>query len=77
MASSSNQRVNGQITDAVTQANVGVVAEAPAQAMGVLYQMSAHASGLAMQNATSNQNNMAQLYTSIVAKAIQTINSSK
>ncbi len=30
--------VNSQITDAVTQTNVNVVAESPAQAMGSLYQ---------------------------------------
>ena len=30
--------VNGQITDAVTQSNVKVVAEAPAMAMGAIYQ---------------------------------------
>ncbi len=30
--------VNGQITDAVTQANVKVVGEAPAMAIGNLYQ---------------------------------------
>lgn len=30
--------VNGQITDAVTQANVKVIGEAPAMAMGNLYQ---------------------------------------
>lgn len=30
--------VNSQITDAVTQTNVKVVGEAPAQAMGNLYQ---------------------------------------
>jgi len=34
--------VNSQITDAVTQTNVKVVAEAPAMAMGSIYQTMAH-----------------------------------
>ena len=33
-----NTAVNSQITDAVTQANVEVVAEAPAMALGTVYQ---------------------------------------
>jgi len=65
-----DSQVNQQITDAVTQTNVGVVGEAPAQAMGILYQMTAHSSGLAMQNAVANQNNMAQMNSTIVAQAI-------
>ena len=35
--------VNGQITDAVTQANVKVLGDAPAQAMGAIYQTMSHA----------------------------------
>lgn len=66
-------KVNEQITDAVTQSNVKVVAESPAQAMGSLYQVAAHSNGLAMQNAVSNQHNLNQLNASIVAKAISMI----
>ena len=54
-----NRHVNPAITDAVTQSNVKVVAEAPAMAMGNLYQATAqalsnaaHWSTIAMQNAT-------------------------
>ncbi len=65
--------VNAQITDAVTQTNVKVLAEAPAQAMGTLYQVAAQANGIAMQNATANQNNLNQLNPSIVAQAISII----
>ena len=67
-------KVNEQITDAVTQSNVKVVAESPAQAMGSLYQIAAQANGIAMQNAVSNQQNLNQLNASIVAKAISMIN---
>ncbi|MBU5236546.1 RebB family R body protein, partial [Vibrio cholerae] len=38
--------VNSQITDAVTQTNVKVVAEAPAQAIASLYQVASSAAGL-------------------------------
>lgn len=50
--------VNPQITDAVTQSNVKVIAEAPAMAMGALYQTMAHSLGLLMENAVTSQQNM-------------------
>ncbi len=50
------QNVNESVTDAVTQANLEVVADAPAMAMGSLYQTSAHSTGLMFENAVSNQN---------------------
>lgn len=55
--------VNDQITDAVTQANVKVVGEAPAMAMGSIYQSMAHSTGILYQNAVSaqqQQNTLAQ-----------------
>jgi hypothetical protein len=48
--------VNSQITDAVTQTNVKVVAEAPAMALGSLYQTMAHSLGLMFENAVNAQN---------------------
>jgi killing trait domain-containing protein len=51
--------VNGQITDAVTQSNVKVVAEAPAMAMGAIYQSLAHSTGILFENATSSQQQLA------------------
>ena len=65
--------VNRQVTDAVTQTNVKVVAEAPAQAMAAFYQMMASANGLAATNAVSNQQNLNQLNPTIVAQAISMI----
>ena len=47
--------VNSQITDAVTQTNVKVLAEAPAMAMGSIYQSMAHSTGILFQNAVSAQ----------------------
>jgi hypothetical protein len=47
--------VNGMITDAVTQANVSVLGDAPAMAMGSLYQSMTHSIGLAFENAVSAQ----------------------
>ncbi|WP_434657854.1 RebB family R body protein [Chromobacterium violaceum] len=47
--------VNSQITDAVTQSNVKVVGEAPAMAMGSIYQSLAHSSGILFENAVSAQ----------------------
>ncbi|MCY4045408.1 MAG: RebB family R body protein [Cellvibrionales bacterium] len=70
---SQSNGVNGQVTDAVTQTNVNVVAEAPAQAMGSLYQVATHANGIAMQNSVSNQQNLNQMNATIVADAIKII----
>jgi hypothetical protein len=50
--------VNPQITDAVTQTNVKVLGEAPAMAMGSLYQTMAQSLGILMQNAVSAQQSM-------------------
>lgn len=47
--------VNPQITDAVTQSNVQVVADAPAMAMGSVYQSLAHSMGLMFENSVANQ----------------------
>jgi len=47
--------VNNQITDSVTQANVQVLAGAPAVAMGILYQATAQALANAAHNATTGQ----------------------
>ena len=49
--------VNQQITDAVTQANVKVLADAPAMAMGSLFQATGQALGNAAHNATTAQQN--------------------
>ncbi|MBB3848935.1 hypothetical protein FHT14_002390 [Xanthomonas arboricola] len=47
--------VNNQINDAVTQSNVKVIGEAPAMAMGTIYQSMAHSTGILFQNAVSVQ----------------------
>lgn len=49
-------RVSNQITDAVTQSNVKVVAEAPAMALGTVYQTMAHSTGLMFENSVNSQN---------------------
>lgn len=47
--------VNDQITDSVTQANVKVLGDAPAMALGNLYQATAQALANAAHNATTAQ----------------------
>lgn len=47
--------VNDQVTDAVTQSNVKVVGEAPAMALGTIYQSLAHSTGILFQNSVSQQ----------------------
>lgn len=54
-----NTPVNSQITDAVTQANVKVLGEAPAVAMGSIYQALAHSTGILYENAVSSQQQLA------------------
>jgi hypothetical protein len=50
-----SQNVNQQITDAIAQTNVQVVAGAPAIAMANVYQSAAHSTGLMFQNAVNAQ----------------------
>ena len=62
--------VNAQITDAVTQPNVKVLGEAPAEAVGLAIQALAHAVGLAMENATQAQGGLQQVNTTATAAII-------
>jgi len=62
--------VNGQITDAVTQANVKVLGDAPAMALGTLYQVMAQAVGLSMQNAVNAQQQMNVLNQAVTTEGV-------
>ncbi|CAG0981211.1 hypothetical protein ANRL2_02459 [Anaerolineae bacterium] len=55
-----NTAVNNHITDSITQVNTKVLGDAPAIAMGNLFQSTSQALGLAALNATNaqQQNNM-------------------
>ena len=66
-------KVNSQIIDAVTLTNVSVLAESPAQSMGLVYQTMGHSIGLTMQNAVGSQNAMQQLKTAVVSTACRGI----
>ena len=50
---------NSRVTDAVTQTNVCVLGEAPAMAMGDLFQTTSRALGMIAQNAAMGQQNAA------------------
>ncbi|UUX48044.1 RebB family R body protein [Nisaea acidiphila] len=65
--------VNSQITDAVTQTNVKVVGEAPAQAMGMVYQSMAHSISLSMQNAMQAQGGLQQIGNAVTSSACRLI----
>jgi tRNA A37 threonylcarbamoyltransferase TsaD len=62
--------VDGQITDAVTQANVKVLGDAPAMAMGTVFQTTAQSIGLSMQNAVAAQQMMNRLTVAIAARVV-------
>lgn len=62
-----NSTVNPQITDAVTQTNVKVIAEAPAMALSSIYQAMAHSTGILFENAVTTQQNM-----NVIAQAATT-----
>lgn len=59
--------VNAQVTDAVTQNNVKIVGESPAQALGVALQALSQTTGLAMANATSTQGGTQQVASAATA----------
>jgi len=65
--------VNSQITDAVTQANVKVLGEAPAQSMALIYQTMAHSISLAMENAQQAQGGLQQIGNAVTSSAITMI----
>jgi hypothetical protein len=65
--------VNSQITDAVTQTNVKVVGEAPAQAMGLVYQTMAHSISLSMQNAMQAQASLLTINNAVTSSACRMI----
>lgn len=67
------QTVNEQITDAVTQSNVKVVAEVPAMAMENVYQTAAHSTGIMLENAVNNQNQQNILGQAATTKAVMQI----
>ena len=62
--------VNGQITDSVTQANVKVLADAPAHALGTVYQVAGSVAGLSMQNAVANQHSKTVIGTSVTTQGV-------
>ncbi|WP_255989911.1 RebB family R body protein [Chitinolyticbacter albus] len=69
--------VNNQITDAVTQSNVKVLAEAPAMAMSSIYQTMAHSTGILFENAVSaqqQQNTLAQAAANMGVMQIYSMN---
>ena len=63
--------VNDQVTDSVTQANLKVLGDAPAMAMGNLYQATAQALANAAHNATNVQQ---QSYVTIQAATTMGVN---
>ena len=66
-------KVNEQVTDALTQTNVNVVAGSPAQALGMLYQMFSQAVGISAQNMTQQQAALNQISNAVVSKAVAMI----
>lgn len=69
--------VNEQVTDAVTQTNVKVLAEAPAESMAVIYQVLGQTIGLTMQNGASAQQNMQTVAAAATARAVELIMAGK
>lgn len=68
--------VNSQITDSVTQANLQVVGEAPAQALASLYMAIAESMSIAAQNATANQQNGNSLAAAVTTRLVESLVSS-
>jgi len=65
--------LNSQITDSVTQANVQVLGDAPAIAMGNVYQAVAQALANAAHNATNAQQQNFTLAQAVTAGCVQTL----
>lgn len=65
--------VNAQITDAVTQTNVKVLGEGPAEAVAIAVQAVAHATSLSVENASQAQGGMQQINNEAVGALIAKI----
>ena len=65
--------VNNQITDSVTQADVQVLGDAPAIAMGNLYRAVAQALANAAQNATNAQQQNFALAQAVTTRCVQVL----
>ncbi len=63
--------LNGQITDAITQANVKVLGDAPAQAMGSVFQAMAHSTGIIFENAANQQQQNFTLSQAVTTRCVQ------
>ncbi len=66
-------RPSSQVTDAVTQTNVKVLADAPAEAMGLTYQTMAHSISLDTEDAQQNAHSLGQLDGATTEAAIRKI----
>jgi hypothetical protein len=62
--------VSTQITDAVTQSNVKVLAESPAMAMGTIYQALAHSTGMMFENSVNTQQSQNMLQQAATAQGV-------
>jgi len=65
--------VNSQITDAITQANVKVLGDAPAVAMANLFQATAQALANAAHNATTAQQQANVLAEAVTTRCVQSL----
>ena len=65
--------VNDQITDAVTQNSVKVMADAPSLALGSLYQVLAHSAGIAAQNAVAHQQNANNVALAVATRCVSAL----
>ncbi len=63
--------VNGQVTDAITQTNLKVVGEAPAMAMGSLYQTIGNSVAMAAANAVYAQQQANVTYQAATTMAVK------
>ncbi len=62
--------VNSQITDAVTQANVTTLGNAPGQALAMLYASLSQAFALSAANAVTQQQHANMLMEAVTARAV-------
>lgn len=68
--------INDEIVDSVTQANVQVVGEAPAQSIGAIYQAMSQSISLSMANAEQSSSDLTQIGSTITDQARQVISQS-
>ncbi|WP_291843230.1 RebB family R body protein [Maricaulis sp.] len=65
--------INPAVTDSVTQANIKVLGDAPAEAMGTIYQTVSQSTGIALEDIADYEGSLAEITSGMTADGIKQV----